>query len=252
MKCLIYSPSEQTSWLKEYFPGINPYYLKILNKPLLEYYIDFCVQAEIKEIRIVNSESSSDLEKYFEFGTQWGIDLSYGFAKPDDDLAAILRKNKRFCSEDSLLLIYGYLFIHYDKNSYDYQLLKSTLPRKKSMSNSGIIFLPAETDISSLDCGSIEICRESKPEITEFCSIKDYYNLNMRILDKDRSNYFLPGYNNEEGVYLGKNIIDSKTTQYLRPLILGDNVQIQMNTDIGPRTILGDNVIIDQDRKSVV
>lgn len=131
MKCLIYSPSEQTDWLKNYFPGVNPYYLKILNKPLLEYYIEFCVLLGIKEIRIVNSETSSDLEKYFETGRQWGVDLSYGFSKPGDELRNVLLKNKKFCTTESLLLISGYFFIHYNKVSHDYNLVKSTEPKKE-------------------------------------------------------------------------------------------------------------------------
>ncbi|MDY6915125.1 MAG: sugar phosphate nucleotidyltransferase, partial [Candidatus Cloacimonadota bacterium] len=110
MRCLIYSPDSHNSWMKDYFPDVNPYFLKLLNKPLLEYYIDFCVINGITEIRIVLNNSSRALEDYFEDGTQWGVHISYNLSKPQDTLHNVLIKNSNFCKEDKLFIIQGFQF----------------------------------------------------------------------------------------------------------------------------------------------
>jgi len=245
MKCLIYSPPEQTSWLKDFFPGVNPFYLKILNKPLLEYYIDFCVLAGISEIKVVNSETGTDLEDYFNEGRQWGVNLTYGFAKPEDSLKQVLRKNRSFCRDSDLLVINGYQFLKYDKQASDYSFKPCSEATALRFGNCYLYFLPADSEIFNIDFSTLPICQENRLEIAQIDSIKSYFKLNMNILTEERNSYFLPGYNNEDGVYLGKNVIDKKSTKYERPLILGNNVQIQMNTVIGPNAVIGDNVIID-------
>ncbi|MCF7919784.1 MAG: NDP-sugar synthase [Candidatus Cloacimonetes bacterium] len=249
MKCLIYSPPEQTAWLKDFFPGVNPFNLKILNKPLLEYYIDFCVLTGIEQIRVVNTETGSDLEKYFNEGRQWGVDISYGFAKQEDNLLQVLKKNRRFCSKHDLLIIYGFQFIKYRKQCSEYDFMQSKEIIVSQQGNCSILHFPADSDLLSFDFSDIQQQNIQQPYILPINSIKSYYNLNMHILSEERDSYFLPGYNNEDGVYLGKNVIDKKSTSYTKPLVLGNNIQIQMNTDIGPNVVLGDNVIIDHSTK---
>jgi acetyltransferase-like isoleucine patch superfamily enzyme len=244
MKCIIYSPPSHTEWVQEFFPGINPYFLKYLNKPLLEYYIDFCVLLGIGDVRLINHETVSDLEEYFENGTQWGISLSYGFAKLEDSLQQVLSKNRKFC-EDGIFIIYGYQFIRYDINSESYHFFSGTDPRSISEVNCYLYYLPETRDIRSIDFGEIPVYADSELGIEYIHSIRQYYELNMELISHLRKNYVLPGYNNEDGAYLGKNIIDKKSTKYNKPIVLGNNVQIQMNTLIGPNVILGNNVIID-------
>jgi hypothetical protein len=179
MKCIIYSPPEQTSWLKDFFPGVNPFYLKILNKPLLEYYIDFCVLMGISEIKVVNNETGTDLEDYFDEGRQWGVDLTYGFAKPEDSLRQVLRKNRSFCSGNDLLVINGFQFLKYDKQRSDYGFTPCTEATAIRFGNCNLYFLHADSDIFSIDFSSLPLCQEQKLEIAPLDSIKSYYDLNM-------------------------------------------------------------------------
>jgi len=244
MKCLIYSPPSHSKWVQDFFPGINPYFLKYLNKPLLEFYIDFCVMLGVNEVRVINHETASELEEYFGDGTQWGIKLTYSFAKPEDNLERIVSKNRKFC-EKGIMIIYGYQFIKYNKRSSDYQLIDKNKMSCISEGNCYLYYLPEVVDIRETDFKTIP--ELDNPELgAEFInSIRKYYELNMGMITKYRENYVLPGYNNEDGAYLGKNIIDKKSTKYNKPIVLGNNVQIQMNTLIGPNVILGNNVIID-------
>lgn len=230
--------------MQDFFPGINPYFLKYLNKPLLEFYIDFCVMLGISEVRLINHETASELEEYFEDGTQWGIKLTYSFAKPEDDLERILAKNRKFC-EKEILIIYGYQFIKYNKHSSEYQFLENSKMSSISDGTCYLYYLSEVTDIKEINFDTIPGITSHELGTELINSIHKYYELNMEMISKYRENYVLPGYNNEEGAYLGKNIIDKKSTKYNKPIVLGNNVQIQMNTLIGPNVILGNNVIID-------
>jgi hypothetical protein len=244
MKCIIFSPSAQILWVKEFFPGINPYFLKYLNKPLLEYYIDFCVLVGIEQVRLINSEPVSELEEHFGNGRQWGIELSYGFAKLEDSLEMVLAKNKKYCEGD-LLIVYGYQFIKYNKQQSQYTIFASNKTQAVRQMDNWLYCLRDIEDIRELDLTKIEVIGDSNLGIAPMTSIYSYYEQNLLMIKKYRSHYVLPGYNNEDGAYLGKNIIDKKSTIYNKPIVLGNNVQIQLNTVIGPNVILGNNVIID-------
>lgn len=205
-------------------------------------------------MRVINSESGSDLEDYFGNGRQWGVNLSYGFAKPEDRLNKVLKKNRNYISE-GVLIIYGYQFIKYDKHkSYD-KLVNSGENQSFCEDDCGLYFI---NSLANYD--EDELCKFPPIDIehlgiSRLESLHTFFEQSILILSKYRNNYVLPGYNNEDGAYLGKNIIDKKTTRYVKPILLGNNVQIQMNTLIGPNVVLGNNVIIDhstQVRNSII
>ena len=95
MNCLIDCKEGAAGWMREFFPGAAPYMLRILNKPLLEYYVDFCWLLGIEEIRIVLYDSEIETEEYFGDGAKWGVRISYGLAHDEDSMEGILAKNKR-------------------------------------------------------------------------------------------------------------------------------------------------------------
>jgi dTDP-glucose pyrophosphorylase len=72
MRCLIYAKTKDTAWLRDYFPDIEPYLLKIVNKPLLEYAMDFASLLGVNELRIVTDSSTKDIEAFFGTGAKWG------------------------------------------------------------------------------------------------------------------------------------------------------------------------------------
>jgi len=82
MRCLIYASNEETTWLNEYFPDVEPYLLKIANKPLLEYSLDVISLLGINELRIVSDNSLKKIEQHLGNGEQWGIDISYSLSHP--------------------------------------------------------------------------------------------------------------------------------------------------------------------------
>ena len=123
MKCIINCSSSENLWIKDFFPSVQPYLLKILNKTLIEYYIDFCVLLGISEIKIVSDSSDKELQEYLSDGTQWGVEISYSLSKNEDSLKNIISKNMGFVNDEKLLLLNGYIFISYNKKKKDYELL---------------------------------------------------------------------------------------------------------------------------------
>lgn len=117
MKCIIISRTSDAQWVQRFFPGSDPYLIKFVNKPLIEYYIDYCFLNGIKKIRIVSDSPSSDLRNYCSNGEKWGVEISYSLYREDDTDEKIISKNSRFCSGEDVFIVSGIKFIHYDKSA---------------------------------------------------------------------------------------------------------------------------------------
>ena len=240
MKALIIMKEAQCGWLREIIPNQHPGMMPLCNKPLLEYLLDFAVLCGCDHIRFVMDGPDSGMEDYFGKGSKWGVDVSYAPARTSDDLDTTLKKNSRFCEDTSLLIMDGFFFIRHSKNE-DYSSLCTS-----------------DTDGPELACtGGRVLCRQAgeSPRVLHtpdsmlgvlpLGSICDFYVISMKILSRDAGHYVLPGYSNEEGVFIGRNVSISRTTTINKPIMLGNNVQLQDYTEIGPGAIIGSNVIVD-------
>ena len=127
MKCIISSSADLNLWTHKFFPDIQPHLLKILNKPLIEYYIDLCVLIGIKDIRIAADSSEAELNEYLTDGTQWGVNITYALSKSGDSLKNIVNKNKGFIGNEKLLLFNNLIFVNYDKKKPDFALINKNI-----------------------------------------------------------------------------------------------------------------------------
>ncbi len=244
MKTIIIAKEVEYRWLRDMLPGSHPLLIKLCNKPFIEFLIDFCVLAGSTSIRIVSDEVISDLEKHCYNGSRWGVDISYANILPSDNVQKIIEKNSRFCSGERIMIINGLLFIHYDIRS-DYRSFFTSL-------GAGTL----------LKCGNGEICltggalsgaelENTTPllSLPVLESIGDYYGLAREILHKRMDHYVLPGYNNEDECYIGRNVVIQKGATIIKPVIIGNNVQIFAGSVIGPGSIIGNNVIVDRESR---
>ena len=90
MRALIYAKSEETETLKAYFSEEEPYLLKLVNKPLLEYYLDLISLIGISDVRIVSDIGIKKLQDALGDGGKWGMQISYGMARPQDSLQNVI------------------------------------------------------------------------------------------------------------------------------------------------------------------
>ncbi len=238
MKGLIIAREEPAKWIKKYFRGIDPYLLKIANKPLLEYFVDLMQIIGIEEIRFVYDYSSCEIDDYFGDGTKWGMTFSYNLFKPEDSLKKIYLKNKSFAKDNELLIVEGYNFINYDKNSVS----QDNVCQLIGQTELGNVRLVKEDNYKEIfNC---EIT-EDNPKVVAINSIKSYYDLSMMVIDEGANHFVLPGYSNEIKAYIGADTSYPRTVTPDKPIMLGNHVRIHDMVILGPKAIVGNNSIID-------
>ncbi len=242
MRGLIYAGSGGLGWLKRFFLDTDPYLLKIVNKPLLEYFLDLASILKVSELRLVSDHSTRGMEESFGDGSRWGIKLSYALAKPGDSLKNVYLKNLSFCKNQDLLLFNGFFFVNYDRRELD-AIVKGKHSFYLGEEQKRIICLKADCALG--DSSSVGIEKMPGLSISEIKTVMDYYRLNMSILKHWNKFYVLPGYSNQKDTFLGLNLIYPNSSELVPPIMIGDNCSFNKFTIIGPNSIIGDNVIVD-------
>ena len=247
MKCLINCGHDSDLWTHKIFPGTHPYLLKILNKPLIEYYIDFCVLTGIKDIRISSDSSEEELRNFLADGTQWGVNISYSMSKPGDNLKNIILKNKQFTENDKLLLINNLIFINYDKNQSDYNLDKliNNTVIFSNKQNGGIYLI---SDFEKLAFTKMDKYKDLLISANSINSVKDYFSISMNLLENGTKKFVIPGYSSEDNIFIGQNVEITKLTHINSKTSIGNNVRLNDST-IGPNAIIGSNALVDKKTK---
>lgn len=249
MKALIVIRETSSAWLRTFFSNDHPAMIRICNKPMLEYWVDFSVLAGCTSLRIILEEPDSRIEDYFENGELWGMDISYGYTMPDDSLEVILKKNSAYTASASLLAMDGFFFIHYRQDQkYNALIQPDDVSQTLARCESGSIqYICPQTDSKSPPA-------MDKPPVTDkmkfpsLSPLKDFDHLleiSMRVLSTEQPHYVLPGYGTERNVTIGSNVEINRTTQVIPPVILGSNVRLLNQTVIGPHAVIGNNVIVD-------
>lgn len=247
MKALIYCKSNANSWVKKIFSGQSPYLLQVVNKPLLEYYVDLCSLKKIVDVRIVLTDDDGSVERYFADGRKWGMDISYSLARENDTLKQVYLKNKGFCKDSELLIIEGYGFVDYDKNIDDYPMFQGNISGKVSSGDFKVYYITREDNETSVQWDGIDEFSSPGVSVSELDGIEKYYRLCLDVIESKSEKFVLPGYSSEKGVFIGQNVEIAKSCRIEKPVMIGDNVQLKNSVSIGSNTIIGNNVIIDSD-----
>lgn len=247
MKCLIYCREQNMEWVRHYLSDAEAYMLHIGNKPLLEFFIEFCVLNEIKDIRIVRKNDSSEIDAYLGDGSKWDINLDYAGLENDLELEDMLKEHKDLFGKEGLLVFNGFFFLQYKKSHLSKDFLMSSASwQNLNESGQGILFLKSPASYKAakkLKHFAGKNFMASRP----LNSIRDYFNLNMDMVTGGASNYIMPGYNSERGVFIGQNVEIMYGCDIIKPIILGDNVELKRRSEIGPGAIIGSDTLIDSD-----
>ncbi|MDD4813860.1 MAG: hypothetical protein WC190_00095 [Candidatus Cloacimonadaceae bacterium] len=242
MRCLIYARNKDTLWLQDYFPDLEAYLLKIVNKPLLEYALDFVSLLGVSELRIVSDNSTKALESYFGDGSKWGMKIDYALAHPDDGLKSVYLKNITYCKQDDLLIWNGCFFLQYDHKQIE---CSTEFQNSFYTKDKRFIFLTKDSSLSNL--GPDNMLSDATCLTTHnIDSIVSYYRLSMAILKNYNKEYVLPGYSGEKDIFLGYNFVFPHSAEIHTPIMIGNNCRLQKNTLVGPNSIIGNNVIVDE------
>lgn len=230
MKALLILREAECSWTREFFPGLSPYLLKIVNRPLIDYYLDICSLLKIREVRALFDYTDRKLADYLDSGERWGLSLDYNFIREGETFKELAPKNSAFLAGDSLLVMDGYFFPAYDKELLSPAALEGY---------DGNLYIsrgccpPPPDGISGLE---LPLALNSPA---------DYFRLNRDVLEVGSRRFFLPGYSSEEGLFIGQNVAIPRTAELESPLSIGNNVQLKIMTRLLPGSIVGDGVIVD-------
>ena len=246
MKCLINCRKIQTGWTRKYFYDIPSYMVRVANKPILEYYIEFCSIIGVSDVRIVMEDAEPAMEKYFQDGAQWNLKITYGSSRENEQLQSIIERNRMLFSGDDLLVISGFIFINYDKNRKEYDFFQGSVDWELvDEDRNGLIFLRNSTVLNLAKTASLQKYAGEMPGFFLINSIGTLFEVNMKMVNGESDKYIMSSYNNEDGVFIGQNVEIMKECEINKPVIIGNNIQLKNLSRIGPCAIIGDNTLID-------
>lgn len=240
MKCLINCPYKNTEWVNKYIPEMHPYLLKLVNKPLIEYYIDFCILNKIKDIRIISDKGLRHIEEHLGDGSKWGVAISYSISRPEDRLKTTLLKNKNFVSDEEILTINGLFFIDYNIEEPFKLITGSAVKKIAEINVERLIYFNGKDQVYQ------DIIHESGLHLFPLSSITDYFDISMSVINSISSHFILPGYNNDRDIFIGSNVSISKSCIIKKNVMIGNNVSLNSEVTLDRGSIIGDNVIIDK------
>jgi len=241
MKTLLAIREREYEWARQAFPSIHPLLLPLCNKPFTEFLIDFAILVGSTEIRLLSDGPLGEVKEYCENGNRWGVELSYASMHAEDSFQDLIGKNRKFCGDDRIMIISGFCFISYDKQQ-GYAGSMSLMPAGTCVScPEGSISLTGNPVAPSHHLPELPL------KLQPLESVGSYYRISADTLENGSARYVLPGYGNEPGCAIGRNVVISKTVEIRKPVSIGNNVQILSGAVIGPGAIVGSNVIIDKE-----
>jgi polysaccharide biosynthesis/export protein len=221
------------------------------NRPLLEYWIELCVEWGIDSVRLLLGDGADAVEAYAGDGERWGIALEYGFLKDDRPAAEYLRRApERWAG--GLLFVGGALFPR-RLTETPHAAAAGGAPRARRGDDGRVLCVlsgpgpaletfcargewPDEETASFEDLGL---------RIEPLRSLNDYYQLNMSLVRGEMARYLTPGYYAADGSHIGYNAILPASATVRAPLIIGNDCRLAPLANVGPEVVVGSRVVID-------
>ena len=223
MKAIIKCVCSECSWTNN-FEGVHPYMIPVLGKPIIDFYIDYCLLCGVSEIIIIAEEYDAAFFSHIKSMNKWGTPISI----------SINEINNPIKRESCDIFFENFALICYDKN----YKLSSTNIENFHYDYKGIIDTEIHEYINKL---------ESLPPIVplKIESLKEYFDVNMSLLNKYTSCFLMKGYGGEDGVFMGMNDVVMYKAELFPPLVIDDNTQIECACNIS-NSIIGTLSLIDR------
>jgi hypothetical protein len=226
------------------------------NRPLLEYWLEWCVDLGIRNVRLVLDEGADRIEAYAAEGERWGLSIGYSFQRQGQDPSAFLRRAPEEWAGQGLLYVHGPVFPR--KTDAIIATQPSTFPLSGSLfqhwDEQGLgcmlctdqAFLDRFLQDSAAAPDASRSFEELGREMLSIDSMALFHDLNMRLVSGEMERYLRPGYSPTDKAAIGFNVITPATATLTPPLVIGNHCRISPLTTIGPRAVLGNHVIVDR------
>jgi len=254
LKALLFCPVRGNAWMKPYFRDYPIYLLPFANKPAIEFALDYCFLAGIRDVRIVSDDDCYPLRSRYRDGQKCGLNLSYAGTPPETPLHEVVARNMAFCRGSDLLVFSGLFLPDYDKRA-GISLAIAPDEVKGCASGATAWYLVGRDRLENLP-RDLDSFRDSGPVAgSPVNDVGDYYKLNMQLCGSDVERYNLPGFSEGKDSFVGRDVRISSSARVKPPVILGNNIVFGHGTFAGPGVVVGDNCIVDDGteiRNSVV
>ena len=222
--------------------------LPFANRPLIEYGFELCLDLGIREVTVVLGDGASRIEAALEDGAQWGVQIAYSSLRPDRPPLSFLRRSPDKWREGLLFvgaplfprrltdakpsLAKGHAFVHGPPDAPDAFLADASpfledILSGQSPRNAARPFVEMGLDMTAID------------------TARRFFDLNLAILQAERSRYVTAGYYATDGSALGYNVVLSPSAATTPPLAIGNDCRAGPLASVGPAAILGNRVIVE-------
>lgn len=221
--------------------------LPVANRPLLDYWLETCADAGIRQVQVILGEGAEQVETFAGNGFRWGIDIQYSFARTDEQPLDYLRAvSDRWT--DGLLYVGGPFFLR-RRQAYRPEGFRR-LSACTHCSGDCTYFLLGQNsaEVRGLLDGQLKSGRGLEqihihPYVIQ--DIPSYFQLNMKMVAGEYSRYVTQGFSDANRSSIGYNVLTPPSAHLTAPLIIGNDCRFGVMSTVGPRAVVADHVIVD-------
>lgn len=229
------------SWAAEYFPGCDPYMLKVANKALLEYYVDLMLLAGVDSLALVASGDGGEARRHFGGGERWDLEISYIRSDTDTGVDELLSGCRDFIGDEDVLVISGCVFLDYDCRGHYFNLdfIQESSSLTDDHGNGLFVYRNGREGAGLSDSGEFPLLG-----VRSICGLEDYLSVNLGVLDGNLEHYILPGRMLGKGVVAAAAYGGDVTECFRSPVVVGGGLRMGEGAGIGPWVVCGNGVEI--------
>ncbi len=248
MKAVIYT-GENPGWTRS-LGGIPWPLAPVANRPLLDYWMEWCLDLGVAEVRLVLGDGSDRVEAYAEDGRRWGLRITYSFLRDDRLPATFLQRNPAEW-RDGLLFLTGPMF---PRRRFERKPDAPAADRTYGCGLPGGAACLLSQDPVFLDAYLAGTRPTAEPrsfrdlgiDMATVDSVRAFFDLNMQLAQGEAGRYVTPGYGATDGSWVGYNVIIPPSARVTPPVVIGNECRIGVLASVGPAAVIGNHTVIDR------
>lgn len=221
--------------------------LPIANRPLLDYWLEWCSELGIGTVQVVLGNDANLVEDFVSDGARWNVTVEYAFARKGESATDYLRSISPRMQEG--VICFGGPFFLRRRKAFTPSGLKKLKPCHYGKSGS-LYFLHAP-EASALDSmldaepGSQRGLEQVHVHPWIIGDVGSYYELNMKMVHGEFMRYTTAGFSSGDRSSVGYNVHTPPSSHLQAPVLIGDDCRFGPMTTIGPNAVVANHVIVD-------
>ena len=238
MKACLYIGPGCNEWCWKFFPSKSPGELPIAGKSWCRHIVDQCSRLGVSDVYIADCYFHEEVKASMGSGDYWSLRLHFLPSIPCAQPQQLIEQHQdrgedALPADDDLLIFWGQVM----PDIPDLNLLLADLREVEKLPDLLPDGIWLRRGGKYYEC----VC-----PYLQMRTLKDYFDLNFRLLEKPGI-YNLPGYSNSEGCVFGMDVIILPNCELESPVLIQDNVRLERGVSLRGKVILGEDVMIDED-----